>query len=179
MKKAFILGTALTACIPILLCAFTGCETTEDEEMLPHEIFDNAGKWIDLDFQRQNLTRGWGGLYLNGELIETDVSYPKERIFIINDQAEFDTIFNEFPPRVNFEKEMILLYGFTATSIRQIVIERMKLENERLIIKLKSLAPPSGPDTLDGTAPYMRWVVVKTDKLDIDTVGFTLLNPRG
>jgi hypothetical protein len=73
---------------------------------------------------------------------------------------------------------MILLYGFTSTTIRQIVIEGIKLENERLNIPLKYVQPPGGPTT-DGTVPYMRWVVVKTDKLNIDTVEFTLLNPRG
>ena len=36
MKKVFFIGT-LTACITVLLCAFTGCETTEDGKMMSLE----------------------------------------------------------------------------------------------------------------------------------------------
>jgi hypothetical protein len=138
-------------------------------------LFDNAGKWIDLDFQRENLTRGfWDSLYLNDEFIETDASYPKERIFIVKDQAEFDTIFNEFPPGVNFVKETILLYGFASTTIRSAVIERINLDNKKLSIKVKwvRLAPPGLPEPPEAILSRMRWFVVKTDKLNIDTVAF-------
>ena len=157
------------------LCALTGCEM----EIQPYNAtlyeagkWYEACKWIDLDFQKENLTRGfWDLLYFNDESIITDESYPKERIFIINDRAEFDTIFNEFPPGVNFEKEMILLYGFTTTTPRQLVIKRIKLENKRLNIELKWRVPPGGPMP-DGMLPQMRWFVIKIDKLDIDTVNF-------
>jgi hypothetical protein len=174
--KLYIDFVALLGAMVFLSCGVQGCSMEEMNDFNA-VLYDNAGKWIDLDFQRENLTHGfWDGLYLDGELIHTDESYPNEKIFIITDRAEFDAIFNEFPSGVNFNKEMILLYGITSTNIRPIVIESIKLENERLNIKLKyvSLTPPGEPSEPDATVPQMRWFVVKIDKLNIDTAEFSL-----
>ena len=165
--------TRLILTAVLCMAMFLGCENGWwGANALNAVLFDNAGKWINLDFQRENVTRGFGsGLYLNGEFIYTDESYPKERIFIISDQAEFDTIFNEFPSGVNFENEMILLYVITSINVRPVFIKRIKLENERLHIRLKEVPPPKLQP--DATRPQMRWFIVKIDKLYIDTVDFS------
>ena len=171
-------GVIAIFCFTVLSCFTNGSGGAERNDFNA-VLFDNAGQWVDLDFQRENLTRGyWDSLYLNGELINTDETYPEERMFILNDKAEFDTIFNEFPSGVNFEKEMILLYGITSIYIRPVMIEKIKLENEKLNITLKyvRLVPPGQPHPPDASVPQMRWFVVKTDKLDIDTVEFSWSN---
>ena len=178
-KKSCKLYTALTTLFGtmiFLICIEQGC-SMEEKNDFNALLFDNAGKWINLDFQKENLTQGvWGGLYFNGEYIETDETYPMEKIFIIDNQTEFDTIFNVFPPGVNFEKDIILLWVFTNITMRPVVIERVKLENERLNIGLKyvRLAPPGKPNEPNATVPQMRWFVIKMEKLDIDTVEFSL-----
>ena len=63
MNKLFI--RALTVCIPVLLCAFTGCETTKGGETLPfNAILDLGGPFaFREDFLKANRT--YGAFYQN------------------------------------------------------------------------------------------------------------------
>jgi hypothetical protein len=187
MKKAFIMASA--ACIPILLCAFTGCETTEGEEMLPYNaIIVTGGTWrFKEDFLRANMTGGSFGCFShpgtnilwneNGEPEDTikweyDETLPRFRTFIITEQARMDEVFSVCPD-IDFEKEMVAMYFYTSVYRRERKIKSITLDNKNLKIEFKIAENEAN----DASMPLTRFLVIKMDKLDIDTVEFTLLNP--
>ncbi|MCL2138680.1 MAG: hypothetical protein FWH41_04020, partial [Treponema sp.] len=64
MKKLFLIR-ALTVFIPFSLCAFTGCETTKGEEIMPYHARIGLGGDIMFkeDFLKAN--RLYGEIYKN------------------------------------------------------------------------------------------------------------------
>jgi hypothetical protein len=174
MKKVFI--RALTVCIPILLCSFTGCETIKGEETLP---FNARGIGLPLEFKdgflKANTTYGAPYEDENGDW-DWDKTSPKFRTFIITEKARLDEVFSVCP-EIDFEKEMVVMYVYTSTSGRARKITSVTLDNKNLKIEFKYVEGKPGYG--DGKRPETSFLVLRMDKLDIDTVGFTLLNPRG
>jgi len=159
MKKLLI--RVLTVCIPISLCALAGC-------MLPYSA---TGIDTPLEFREDFLevNRTYGAVWPYDETI------PKFRTFIITEKARLDEVFSVYP-EIDFEQEMVLMYGFTSICPRKIKITNITLDKKKLKINFKYKAGNGSNDT---SAPRTRFLVIRMDKLDIDTVEFTLLNPRG
>jgi hypothetical protein len=180
MKKLFI--RTLTACIPILLCAFTGCETTEGEKMLPYNAMIGVGGPLVYKEDFLKVNRTYGTIYWNGiddpgyaQSYEYDETSPQFRTFIITEQARVDEIFSVCPD-IDFEKDMVLMYAYTSVyGNRYHIIKSITLDNKNLKIEFKI----SENESNDASMPQTRFLVTKMNKLDIDTVEFTLLNPRG
>jgi len=169
MKRLFM---TLTTCIPILLCAFTGCETTKGEEMLPYNaiiIGDDGSLKYKEDFLKANMT--YGDHHWNGD-VDEGLTLPKFRTFIITEKVQLDEIFSVCP-EIDFEKEMVVMYAYTGINNRQRIITSITLNNKILEIEFKIVERESN----DTSVPQTRFIVIKIDKLDIDTVEFTLLNP--
>jgi len=72
---------------------------------------------------------------------------------------------------------MVVIYAFPAIYVRPLIITSIKLVNENLKIDFKYQKGKPGHN--DASMPQARFLVLKMDKLDIDTVEFNLLNPRG
>jgi hypothetical protein len=163
MKNVFILGTALL----LLAGLFTvACKST-GEETLP---FNAKGIGLPLaykeDFLKTNTTGGmWG----------RDKTSPEFITYIITEKARLDEVFSVCP-EIDFEKEMVVMYAFTAIYARALKITSVTLDNQKLKIKFKYV---EGNGSNDASAPQTRFLVLRMDKLNIDTVEFTLLNPRG
>jgi hypothetical protein len=170
MKKLLI--RALTVCISVLLCAFTGCEM---EETLPFNAEDigNLSEFKE-DFLKANTTSEnviyW---YENGDG-EYEETSPKFRTFIITEKARLDEVFSVCP-KIDFEKEMVVMYAYTSEYGRARIITSITLDNKILKIKFKYVK--ARPFSFDASSPITRFLVIKMDKLDIDKVEFTLLNP--
>jgi hypothetical protein len=175
MKKIFI--RALTVCIPILLCSFAGCETTKCEETLP---FNARGIGLPLAYKEDFLkaNRTYGAYYRNEDSVdwatrwEYDETSPKDRTFIITEKARLDEIFSVYPD-VDFEKEMVVMYGYTSMYGRARKITSITLDNKNLKIEFKFVEGKPGAG--DAKMPETEFLVLRMDKLDIDTVEFTLL----
>ena len=103
MKK---IGT-LTVFTAFLLFAFTGCEMTKGEEMLPFNATQDVGGSLTFkeDFLKAN--RIFGTIYQNenGEWEwNRDETSPRYRTFIITEKAQLDEIFSVYPD-IDFEKK--------------------------------------------------------------------------
>ena len=171
MKKYFKILSVFTA---ILLCAFTGCETTKGEEMLPYNALIIGGSLaFKEDFLKANRT--YGVLYRNenGDG-EEDLTSPKFRTFTITEKARLDEIFSVCP-EIDFEKKMVVMYAYTHRHGlgRERIIINITLDKNILKIKFKIAENEKN----DSSMPQTRFLVIKMDKLDIDTAEFTLLNP--
>ena len=167
----------LTVFFAFILCVFTSCETTKGGEMLPFNAIIGVGGPLEFkeDFIKSNRT--YGALYWNeiGELVE-DITSPKFRTFIVTEKAQLEDIFSVYPD-IDLEKNMIVMYVFTAIYVRALKITNITLFNEKLKIDFKY--QKGKPDHNDATSPQTRFLVLRMNKLDIDTLEFNLLNPRG
>ena len=100
---------------------------------------------------------------------------PKFRTFVITEKARLDEIFSVCPD-IDFDKEMVVMYAYTSVyGNRYHITKNLTLNNKSLKIDFK--ISDGKPGYKDATAPYTDFLVIKLDKLDIDTVEFTLLNP--
>jgi len=180
--KVGLLIKTLAVFIAFLLCAFTGCETTKGEEMLPFNATQDVGGPLAFreDFLKENRTYGvlfWNG---NGDPwdirnLEWDETSQKFRAFIITEKAQMDEIFSVYPA-IDFEKDMVVMYAYTCIYMgRELKITSVTLDNKNLKIDFKIVA--GKPGYKDASMPQTRFLVLRMDKLDIDTVEFTLLNP--
>jgi hypothetical protein len=115
------------------------------------------------------LTHGsWSSVqekYVDGEM------YPQQRTLLVQEQGKFDEIFKEFPTEVDFEKSMIIMHGFTTASGSGYEIKSIVLDGQVLTInyghpRLKGGTSPNA------SMPLTKWVVVKMDKLNIETAEF-------
>jgi hypothetical protein len=119
------------------------------------------------DFIDNNLTRN---PYFDPKIpgIIND-NLPETITLIVKNQQELSEIFSTFPIELDFEKEMLVLYGFSTTTPNQIKIKKIDIENDALKINLIVL-PSNPPNIPNASQPRTRWVIVKMDKLDILSV---------
>ena len=128
-------------------------------------LYDAAGAWIKEDFQKENIVHLEGGS-----------TYPKNRVFIVNTQVDYDQIFipDAAELSVDFDTQMLIVYTFTDTNRRNKQIVGMNLNDSVLKITYQKEKPikeyfvPVG----DTCNPYQQWFVVKMDKLPVDSVVF-------
>ena len=91
--------------------------------------------------------------------IEDDGNYYG--YLVIRTQDEFDSVFASGASyEVDFEKEMLVVFAFTAFYIRPVTLEESALKDGvfRVRLAMEKGAALSG----DATSPFQRYVVIKT-----------------
>ena len=84
---------------------------------------------------------------------------------VIRTQDEFDSAFAPGAGHdVDFEKEMLVVFAFTAFYIRPVTLEGFTLEDGVLRVRLSM--EKGVPGAGDSTAPFQRFVVIKTTAFD-------------
>ena len=174
MKNLFFIRT-LTVLIPFFLAAFTGCETTKGEEIMPYNARIGLGGDIEFkeDFLKANMT--YGTIYEdeNGELIEDQTS-PKDRTYIITEKARLAEIFSVYPD-IDFEKDMVVMYAYASSEnniIYQTKLISVTLDNKHLKIEFTIVG---GNGAGVAHMPQRTFLPIRMDKLDIETVEFKKL----
>ncbi len=132
------------------------------------EVYENISEQIDDTFADKNRT--YGAFYGNDVL--EDSSCPKERVFVIKSQNDFDKIFAygiENTP-IDYQSEMYVLYTFTTLYHNEFVIEAASVVEQELNIqfRLKSPNEPAG----DAARPFQRFILIKINKIDINNANF-------
>ena len=94
---------------------------------------------------------------------EENQDKPTERLYVVKTQQEFNEIFKEFP-RVNFEKEMIIVYCF-ATHFADVKLSRIIKNDGVLRIVLKD----NGRGGIDS---HTRYVIIKMKKAEFKDIEF-------
>ena len=132
------------------------------------EIYENVYEHINDSFSYNNRTHG--AFYGDVEL--DDPSYPKERVFLIKSQKDFDQIFSQEIDNtpVDYQSEMYVLYTFTTVYHREFMVGSALVVDQELNIqfRLKSPNEPVG----DAARPFQRFVLIKIDKIDINDASF-------
>ncbi len=105
----------------------------------------------------------------NGEQYFIDDTKPAERLYIIKNQEECNSIFIE-PQSVDFEKEMILVYIGSTVNSRSVIVKQVKLEEKKLKVEFTVKKGKRGYK--DSSMPKRRLILIKIAKLDIDAVEF-------
>ncbi|MBR7111355.1 MAG: hypothetical protein IKC75_00295 [Clostridia bacterium] len=94
--------------------------------------------------------------------------------FIITDEGVFHAVFIDSPFKVNFDKEMVVVYMdiTSAPSSRGYYLKKIEIEGDTATVYFKSDKMPW--DKRKGSVrPWERCMVVKMKKLDVSTVVFT------
>ena len=195
MKRIFFSIILLS----IILLSFSGCvekthQATESSapETTPNnsssinvdgiEIYENISELINETFSYNNRT--YGAFYDDVEL--EDTSYPKERVFVIRSQSDFDKIFareiDNTP--VDYQSETYVLYTFTTVYPYEFVVESASVNEHELNIQFR-LKSPNDPDEngyvppeplIGSTRPFQRFILIKINKIDIDNANLIEIN---
>ena len=158
--------------IAISLLSFAGCGMNYNAVM-----YSNAQKWMTDEYLRENRVRAyylkdddyvgdeddWGNYFW-------DESSPSSRIVIISQQEEIDKNFKETPFEVDFEREIIILYFFGSSGLKDYKLKRIDLEEQTLNIYFKY--DKNNPYVKDSVSLYQRCLMIKLDKIEFDTVNF-------
>ena len=162
MKNKIIklVALMLAICGALALASCSGAEKCRIE--------DDVYKDLNVKFALRNRTQGalYGDVWENGE----DV--PLDRTFVINTKEEFESIFmtSPFDSEVDFEKETVIVYTFTAVYHREIRVKSFKVNDNGATLCLEWVKPASVVGSGDASVPYQRCVAVRTAKLASDNV---------
>lgn len=137
----------LTLVLIAFLIVLTGCKLS----MPYNATIINEGYEFDKTFLENNKTK------------IKDESLPEERVYYIKDQDTLDGAFISFP-KVNFDKEMIVIYGFTTSYNAVYELEKVEYKNKQLTIEYKTKQIKENKDL------STEWIVLKMNKLTIDTI---------
>lgn len=153
----------------VSLWFFAGCRG----ENYNAEVYDTAIEWMTSDYIAENTTR-------NSSITESE-SAPITITNIIAIQSDFNNAFIEFPPEVDFEKEMLIIYFFTGDIIINQVtgdrifsykIKSINIANEKLNIVFTKKTLVSGPT---GSPPTQECLVVKMDKTHVTATNIEII----
>lgn len=148
----------------------------EDKMAMPYNavLYSNANEWIHSDFLMANLTRGCTYIDESGKAASANGDeYPVFITKIVKSQVDFNEIFSQFPPSVNFENDILVVHIFTATTgNRPYGITVLEFDGSMLNIQY---GLEQSTDTLSGnaSAPIQRCLVIKMDSVNIVTAKFT------
>ena len=154
MKKTLSLVLAL---ITLLFC-LVSCTKFEYNAVILKDGFTFNETWLE-----SNQTLG----SLQGETHEYDDSLPESRTYIIQNQAQLEEIFSDFP-EIDFDKEIVLVYCYTTVYIRKQRLEKVSLENGVLTVAFDVVRGKLGH--ADAAAPHTRLCVIRLGKVDITEV---------
>ena len=170
MKKKFKKILLIGVMVVIGLATLTSCNNISYNAVL----FDHANEWMHIDFLRDNLTQGTGQFF-NGyewELISEEISLPAYRVHIVTNIEKFKELFEEFPPSIDFEREILIVYIVTniymGSSYR---IRSLSLSNSVLSVELRRKRRRV---VHAASAPLQRCFVIRMNKQNISEVNIAL-----
>ena len=141
-------------------------------------LYSGADDWFLGEFLDAHRTKG--AFYPNENYIEgisswndryiKDNTSPSTYQCVIDNEEDFGKVFAEFPPRVNFAEDMLVVYFYTETDPKELRLDRLTLEDGALRVECKF--PFSTKN--DTVAPYRNCLVLKMDKVEILTVEFVI-----
>ena len=104
----------------------------------------------------------------NLQYINYGDDYPRDVIFTVCTQEEFDYTFREFP-EVNLEKQMIILYYYTTTYYNfEKIVTKIELINGDLTVYYKEKEPWSSKKA--STMPATMYFAIVINKVEFNTI---------
>ena len=154
MKKSGIVFVAIL----FLMCSLVSCSKFEYNTTILKEGFAFSNEWIE-----NNYTQGSYQSEYNNEL-------PESRIYVIKHQDDVSKVFAKFP-QIDFDAEMVIVYCYTTTYIREQKLVGVSFENDVLNIEFDIVKGKSGAG--DATVPQTRTCVIRLDKVEANEIIIT------
>jgi len=159
--------------ILLIVCGIvSGCSSNKSTA----KLYSNSKEWVLPSFLENN--KVGGAFYKNPNYVEGqdeldeeyyyDEESPASRTFIITDREKYNTVFVEDSLKVDFEKEMVILYIFPDVYSREYQLEELSVNDQIVTVKYKL----ESSDKKDATAPYQRCMVLKMEKSDVLSAEF-------
>ena len=167
---------ALALAVLCICLGLSGCTVKYNATVLDTGIEYTAGflkesmtygVWCrnpDYDPEDENSVDGW-----------VDETSPKTRVYIVRERNEADKIFAQ-SPEIDFEKKVVIIYCWTETNIRKVVLKTVKKDKNGVLKISFALKKKGGWWTADATAPQRRILAIVMDKTDFSSVQFTKIN---
>ena len=153
MKKLLGVGAFLLA-----FCMLVGCARIEHNAVIVDSGLSYKEQWLENNYT-YGAYQSWNDGY--------DESLPESRTYLITEQAALDETFDSFP-KIDFEKEMVLVYCYTTVYVRDRVLEKAVLDGDVLTVEFNVVRGKLGH--ADAASPQTRVLTVKMDKLDVTEV---------
>ena len=172
--KLVAFGVALTCLFACAAGALTAC----DEAKKYHaEFYDDVEEFMNVEFLKEN--RVGQAFYPAGdfsedqEYIKDEIS-PPTRTFIVTDEEEFARMFDEFPEKIDFNNQMMLVYMFVTTTPRNFEMTDLSLKEGALQVdyKMKMEIGDQLNSIKDDVMAYRRCFALIMDKTDIKGAEF-------
>ena len=143
------------ASLLLIVCSLISCSSAQYNASIIKSGVTYNEAWL-----AQNYTRG---SHQSGY----DASLPESRTYIIKNQNELDEVFSVCP-KIDFDKQILIVYCYTTTYVREQKLEKFFYENGVLSIDFGVVKGKIGVG--DATAPGTRICIISLDKLDISSV---------
>jgi hypothetical protein len=153
IAKFLLVVVIFTACLGMVGC--TGANY--NARVLNYNRYSFNYEW-----HNNNLTRGDFNADPNADL-------PETRTFIITDQKTLDEIFTKFP-KVDFEKETVLIYCYTDVYPDKSLVEEVTLSGDTLMVKLGTASGIFDSFVFGASVPLTRFCVIKLDKVEAKNI---------
>ena len=162
-KRILSIGIAVTMLFAVVTLG--GCSAR-----LPYNavLFDRANEWMHIEFLRENqVNDAWFWNWEIGTIEEPDVGemLPNYRIFMVKEEEMFNEIFVEFPPGVDFAREMLIVYMAGISDMqRNFRISNLYIAYKQLNIHLQYRFFAKNPQH------YLIIFVIRIDRQNINNV---------
>lgn len=157
----------------ILLCVISvttlcGCFNNRYNAVLYDDQLSSVKKWMDEDFLVNNRVYG----HYKDENGETFLFKDQKDpiVHIINTEDQYNSIFKNGAPKINFDKQTVVLYIFSCHNPRNYYIKSISVKENTLYVELKY---PSSTKS-DATGAYQRCFMIVMDKVSIHSVEFEI-----
>ena len=158
--KLAALGIALTCLFACAAGVLTACNEAKKYHA---EFYDDVEEFMNDEFLKENRVA-----YIKDE------TSPSARTFIVTNKEEYVQIFDEFPEKIDFTNQLIIVYMFVTTTPRNFEMTDLSLKEGVLRVSYK--VEMSIGDRLhsikDDVIAYRRCFALVMDKTDITTAEF-------
>ena len=152
-----------TICILLIfilcLTVFSACGNRYSAVLL------SDGYELDETFAENNKV-GYGYYDQDGTIKYRDeegIERPKEIVRVIGSREEAKEIFSSFSAKVDYKKEMLIVYVFMSISPRRCRVRKTKKENDTVFIELRYQRKFFAKDA---TSPQQKIFVIKMKKTE-------------
>lgn len=168
MKRTLLILLAVALC----LFPLSGCVDRDIKNSNCQIVNDDLGAdHFQEAFLKENRTEGAD---YDDAVLEDD-ALPKSRAIIIQTREMFDAVFAKDAEgfAVDFASEMLVLYTFTSEYRREIELVSMSVEDQTVTFHYEMKDPSLFFAVGDAVRPFQRFVLVKMDRLEVDSAVFT------
>lgn len=176
-KKVLKLAALGATLVCLLGCAVGVLVACNEAKKYHAEFYDDVEEFMNDEFLKEN--RVGQAFYpaddfSGGQEYIKDETSPSARTFIVTKKEEYVQIFDEFPEKIDFTNQLIIVYMFVTTTPRNFEMTDLSLKEGvlRVSYKVKMSIGDRLHSIKDDVMAYRRCFALVMDKTDITTAEF-------